>query len=140
MRLWEFTQRAFRTKQFVHCDQFHNCCCIYKSKASWGFVIFKTYKAYSTGYVLKELSLELLCFFCLFLIFVKIKQTPVSQYLKKGLVFLGLFSLHKNPSGDVGTNNSNFHLEFFILRPSEAYESTTFWFAKPPTKISLQLK
>lgn len=104
-----------------------------------GLSYSRPYKAYSMGYVLKELSLELLCLFCLFLI-VKIKQTLVSQYLKKGLVFLGLFSLHKNPGGDIRTNHSIFHLNFLILRPSEAYGSTTFWFAKPSTKISLQLK
>lgn len=67
-------------------------------------------------------------------------KTDTCFTILKGLVFLGLFSLHKNPSGDVGTINPNVHLEFLILRPSEAYESTTFWFAKPPTKISLQLK
>lgn len=69
---------------------------------------------------LKELSFGLSGLFCLFLT-MKIKQTPVSQYLKKELVFLSLFFLlHKNPGGHIRTKNSIFHLEFLysdLLRP-----------------------
>ena len=81
------------------------------------------------GYVLKELSLGTTMFILsVFKCENKTDTCFTILRLNKGLVFFGLFSLHKYPGGDIGANLI-FHLEFLILGPSEAYRNTTFWVA-----------